>query len=62
MMTIRDVVDRALRTRVLTRDQRAAIDHIADRGELADDELHALHSLEAALASRTILTYPDLCL
>ncbi|MEO0854256.1 MAG: hypothetical protein AAFY15_12255 [Cyanobacteria bacterium J06648_11] len=60
--TIRELVDRALRTKVLTRDQRDALDTLVERNRLAQEDLCALQSLQSALANKDILTYPDLCL
>ncbi|MEO1133401.1 MAG: hypothetical protein AAFX40_11930 [Cyanobacteria bacterium J06639_1] len=60
--TIRELVDRALRTKVLTRDQRDLLDTLVEHNCLAREDVCALRSLQLALARKDILTYPDLCL
>lgn len=61
-MNVRQIVDRVLRTHVLTRDQKEQLANFVWNRDLTSDEQAALEELAGLMAQRTVISYPELCL
>lgn len=61
-MNVRLIVDRVLRTHVLTRDQKDQLAAFIWNRDLTNDEQAALEELAGLMAKRSVISYPELCL
>ncbi|MEM6445134.1 MAG: hypothetical protein AAFY57_03130 [Cyanobacteria bacterium J06642_2] len=61
-MNVRSIVDRILRTHVLTRDQKDQLAAFIWNRDLSSEEQAALDELAGLIAKRSVISYPELCL